>query len=79
MGPTCLLMSCLQNPTGKNIPGPTSDNKQIQLQLSQEIILKQPGGVRAAISTYSQGRIDHGLSDSDPHYKITQSNNQPCA
>jgi hypothetical protein len=50
-------MSCLQNPTGKNIPGPTSDNKQIQLQLSQEIILKQPGGVRAAISTYSQGRI----------------------
>lgn len=42
----CLLVSCLKNSTGKHNPG--CDNKLAQLWLSQKIILKQSGVIKAS-------------------------------
>ena len=48
-----LLIEVLStNPTGKHIPGPTSDNKEAQLWLSEEIILTQSDSAKVTISIY---------------------------
>lgn len=71
----CLLMSCLKNSTGKHIPDPNSDNKVAQLQLSQKIILKQSGGIKASYfhlylkgESLSKQNIFHTNSYCGTHY-----------
>lgn len=61
------------NPTDKHIPGQTSDNKETQLQLRKEIILKLSGSAKVAISIYSQGRN----ASKESNFHITAVAGQP--